>query len=90
MNFHTPYIHTKLFLNHFSPPPPLPPNYQAYENALGLKTVAWNPTGQLLALGSYDQLARVLNAASWTSIAELEHPQACLRVWSLGFRVQGP
>lgn len=29
--------------------------YRAYEDALGVKSVAWAPSGQLLAVGSYDQ-----------------------------------
>lgn len=29
--------------------------YSAYEMALGIKTVAWSPTGQFLAIGSYDE-----------------------------------
>jgi WD40 repeat protein len=31
-------------------------DYSAYSNALGIKTVAWSPTGQMLAVGSYDQV----------------------------------
>ena len=41
--------------------------HRAYGNALGVKAVAWAPTGQLLALGSYDQakpVSRSLVAAS--------------------------
>ena len=30
--------------------------YRAYGDALGIKAVAWAPAGQLLALGSYDQV----------------------------------
>jgi hypothetical protein len=30
--------------------------FRAYGDALGLKSVAWAPSGQLLALGSYDQV----------------------------------
>lgn len=29
--------------------------YQAYENALGIKSVSWSPTSQFLSIGSYDQ-----------------------------------
>lgn len=32
--------------------------YRAYEDALGVKSVAWAPSGQLLAVGSYDQARR--------------------------------
>ena len=30
--------------------------YRAYSDALGVKSVAWSPSGQLLAVGSYDQV----------------------------------
>ena len=29
--------------------------YSAYENALGVKSIAWSPTSQFLAIGSYDE-----------------------------------
>lgn len=29
--------------------------YSAYDHALGVKSVAWAPTSQFLAIGSYDQ-----------------------------------
>ena len=29
--------------------------YSAYDWALGVKSVAWSPTSQFLAIGSYDQ-----------------------------------
>ena len=31
-------------------------SYRAYSDALGIKSVAWSPSGQLLAVGSYDQV----------------------------------
>ena len=37
-------------------------DYSAYGNALGIKTVAWSPTGQMLAIGSYDQVCVRLTA----------------------------
>lgn len=33
--------------------------YSAYENALGIKSVQWSPSSQLLAVGSYDQSVSV-------------------------------
>ena len=48
--------------------------YRPYENALGIKTVAWHPHGHLLAIGSYDQRARLLNSLTWQRLAECEHP----------------
>eukprot|EP00053_Salpingoeca_punica_P023564 m.10687 g.10687 ORF g.10687 m.10687 type:complete len:438 (-) comp5286_c0_seq1:359-1672(-) len=48
-------------------------NYSAYEGALGVKTVAWSTSGQLLAIGSYDGCVRLLNNITWTKVAELTH-----------------
>jgi WD40 repeat protein len=31
-------------------------NHRCYTDGLGIKSVAWAPNGQLLALGSYDQV----------------------------------
>jgi WD40 repeat protein len=57
----------------FSPDGKRLSRYSAYENALGVKSVAWNPAGTLLAVGSYDQNARLMTHASWNPIAELVH-----------------
>ncbi|KAG7554495.1 WD40 repeat [Arabidopsis suecica] len=47
--------------------------YQAYECGLGVKTVSWSPCGQFLAIGSYDQMLRVLNHLTWKTFAEFLH-----------------
>ncbi|KAL8224046.1 hypothetical protein R6Q57_019521 [Mikania cordata] len=47
--------------------------YQAYESGLGVKTVSWSPNGQSLAVGSYDQMLRVLNHLTWKVFAEFMH-----------------
>ncbi|KAG8638522.1 WD repeat-containing protein WRAP73 [Manihot esculenta] len=47
--------------------------YQAYESGLGVKTVSWSPSGQFLAVGSYDQMLRVLNHLTWKTFAEFMH-----------------
>jgi len=31
-------------------------SYCAYQDALGIRSVAWSPSGQMLAIGSYDQV----------------------------------
>lgn len=48
--------------------------YRAYEWSLGIKSVAWSPSSQFLAIGSYDEKVRILNHVTWKKIAELEHP----------------
>ncbi|CAI9295789.1 unnamed protein product [Lactuca saligna] len=47
--------------------------YQAYESGLGVKSVSWSPNGQSLAVGSYDQMLRVLNHLTWKVFAEFTH-----------------
>lgn len=48
--------------------------YSAYDNALGVKSIAWSPTSQFLALGSYDEKLRLLNHITWKTVAEHDHP----------------
>ncbi|KAG5616544.1 hypothetical protein H5410_016368 [Solanum commersonii] len=50
--------------------------YQAYESGLGVKSVSWSPCSQFLAVGSYDQMLRVLNHLTWKVFAEFVHPSA--------------
>lgn len=46
--------------------------YAAYEDALGVKTVAWSPTGKLLAIGSYDQKVRGIRLQSGVQASACE------------------
>ncbi|KAL9643218.1 hypothetical protein ABK040_014675 [Willaertia magna] len=48
-------------------------HYSAYSDMLGIKTVKWSPSGQLLSIGSFDQKARILNHLTWKLTACYEH-----------------
>ncbi|KAI8472330.1 MAG: WD40-repeat-containing domain protein [Monoraphidium minutum] len=48
-------------------------SYSAYDDALGVKSAAWGPGGGVLALGSYDQVARALNPVTWRPLLECRH-----------------
>uniref|UniRef100_UPI00358FE037 WD repeat-containing protein WRAP73 isoform X1 n=2 Tax=Myxine glutinosa TaxID=7769 RepID=UPI00358FE037 len=49
--------------------------YSAYSWALGVKAVAWSPSSQFLAVGSYDEKVRVFCDVTWQKIDELSHPK---------------
>ncbi|THD22501.1 WD repeat-containing protein WRAP73 [Fasciola hepatica] len=52
-------------------------SYCAYEpgqDLLGVKSICWSPSGQLLAIGSYDQKCRLLNSFNWSCLISLSHP----------------
>ena len=49
-------------------------SYSAYNNALGIKKVAWSPSSQFLAIGSYDEKVRIINHLTWKMIIEHKHP----------------
>ncbi|KAI9356321.1 hypothetical protein DFJ73DRAFT_823870 [Zopfochytrium polystomum] len=48
--------------------------YSAYDHGLGIKTVAWSPSAQFLAVGSFDGKLRLLNHLTWKPIIDLSHP----------------
>ncbi|XP_047495985.1 WD repeat-containing protein WRAP73-like [Penaeus chinensis] len=48
-------------------------NYSAYQWSLGIKSIAWSPSGQFLAIGSYDQKVRLMNHITWRIISEFSH-----------------
>ncbi|XP_016808294.1 WD repeat-containing protein WRAP73 isoform X2 [Pan troglodytes] len=48
--------------------------YSAYEWSLGIKSVAWSPSSQFLAVGSYDGKVRILHHVTWKMITEFGHP----------------
>lgn len=49
--------------------------YQAYKHCLGIKSMVFSPSGQFLALGSYDEQARIVNHLTWTCIAAYKPPR---------------
>ena len=63
----------------YKPTGELVQTYRPYEDALGVKSLSWSPNGNLLALGSYDERARLLNNVTWQRLAECEHPEEVCR-----------
>ncbi|KAK9795231.1 hypothetical protein WJX73_008078 [Symbiochloris irregularis] len=49
-------------------------SYCAYQDALGIEDGAWQPRGQMLALGSCDQAVRLLHNTTFQPLATLAHP----------------
>ena len=47
--------------------------YQPEQATLGAKSVAWTPSGQLLAIGGYDQKIKLLNYITYKLMLEFEH-----------------
>eukprot|EP00039_Didymoeca_costata_P001462 m.52728 g.52728 ORF g.52728 m.52728 type:complete len:447 (+) comp10813_c0_seq2:160-1500(+) len=47
--------------------------YSAYQNALGVKTATWSPSSQFLAIGSYDECVRLMNAVTWKPVSCHKH-----------------
>ena len=50
-------------------------DYVAYENGMGIRSASWSPSGQMLAVGSYDGVCRVLNHITWKPFAEWAHAE---------------
>ncbi|CAD7696704.1 unnamed protein product [Ostreobium quekettii] len=48
-------------------------NYTPYADALGIKTVHWSPCGQFIAVGSYDEAARILSHVTWRPLLTCSH-----------------
>uniref|UniRef100_A0A9J7XWJ2 WD repeat containing, antisense to TP73 n=2 Tax=Cyprinus carpio TaxID=7962 RepID=A0A9J7XWJ2_CYPCA len=60
--------------------------YSAYEWSLGIKSVAWSPSSQFLAVGSYDEKVRILNHITWKKITEFEHPATIINTKAVVFK----
>ena len=50
-------------LSVFTPDGQMLTAYSAYQNALGIKAIEWSPSGQLLAVGSFDQVPLLAHLA---------------------------
>ena len=46
--------------------------YQPYDYALGIKSVDYSNRSIFVAIGSFDEKIRLLNALTWKEIAELD------------------
>ena len=57
----------------YSPKGELIARYQAYSNALGIKCCAWGKDGTTLAVGSYDEVCRMVNVLTLSRTAEFKH-----------------
>ncbi|KAL0092935.1 hypothetical protein J3Q64DRAFT_1695420 [Phycomyces blakesleeanus] len=49
-------------------------SYQAPEDGLGIKTVAWNSRSSILAMGGYDHQIRFMTTSDWKVVIRLSHP----------------
>uniref|UniRef100_A0A9J7XTA8 WD repeat containing, antisense to TP73 n=1 Tax=Cyprinus carpio carpio TaxID=630221 RepID=A0A9J7XTA8_CYPCA len=61
-------------------------SYSAYEWSLGIKSVAWSPSSQFLAIGSYDEKVRILNHITWKKITQFEHPATIINAKAVVFK----
>lgn len=54
-------------------------SFSAYKDQLSIKTVAWSPDTQYIAVGSYDQTVRLINSRTWKVEMECKHTPAATR-----------
>lgn len=52
----TPFAHSIHRVQVFTSDGKPATTYSAYQDALGIKDVAWNASGELLSVGSYDEV----------------------------------
>eukprot|EP01116_Phalansterium_solitarium_P013688 TRINITY_DN31089_c0_g1_i1.p1 TRINITY_DN31089_c0_g1~~TRINITY_DN31089_c0_g1_i1.p1 ORF type:complete len:435 (+),score=-30.91 TRINITY_DN31089_c0_g1_i1:109-1413(+) len=57
----------------YSPDGRLLTSHVAYENALGIKSVAWSPSSAFLAIGSYDQKVRIFDGLVYKQLTDFGH-----------------
>ncbi|OXB78120.1 UNVERIFIED_CONTAM: hypothetical protein H355_007262 [Colinus virginianus] len=60
--------------------------YRAYEWSLGIKSIAWSPSSQFLAIGSYDEKVRILNHVTWKKITDFEHPATVVNTKTIVYK----
>jgi len=48
-------------------------DFSAYQHQLGVKKVVFSESGELLAVGSFDNKIRIFSTITWTIVEELEH-----------------
>ncbi len=55
--------------------------FEAYKNALGIKSINWSPNGIFLGVGSYDQTTRVFNTLTWRIVAQFKCQSKILPIY---------
>jgi WD40 repeat protein len=55
------FLHFKMYI--YKPDGRLAGSYSAYDEGLGIKKVTWSPSGQFLAIGSFDEQVFLLSAS---------------------------
>ena len=63
----------------FSPDGTLLRRFQPYKDALGVRSVRWDPSGQFLSIGSFDDRLRVLSHMTWKAFADFSHEASLKR-----------
>ncbi|KAG2174743.1 hypothetical protein INT43_005801 [Umbelopsis isabellina] len=62
--------------------------FSAYDDGLGIKSITWSPTTQLLAINSYDHKSRILSTFDWKQLEEFTHHTKYLEDSNLEIHVE--
>lgn len=62
--------------------------FSAYDDGLGIKSITWSPTTQLLAVNSYDHKSRILSTFDWKQLEEFTHHTKYLEDSNLEIHVE--